>query len=76
MDKKELKEEDLNKIVGGDDDEDRPYHWVRYHNDCGGVITGAGNLFSSCVCQRCGASSYFLSGFPGGYVTVREFEDE
>lgn len=73
---KVLKENDLEKISGGEEDERGTFQWVRYHNDCGGVVTGVNVPWAICRCQRCGAHSYFANMLPGGYVTVREYDNE
>ena len=40
------------------------------HNNCGGIILNAGNLFANCKCNKCGTEHYWLFQFD--YTTVYE----
>ena len=79
MTRKELNEREMMMANGGVNDgylSDEGFYCYKneLHYGCGGHISGKGNPFVSCKCDKCGESHYYYDAFFGyAYDGYEEF---
>jgi len=64
--KKELNEQDLQKVSGGlmeESNDDVLRDWGYFHTGCGGRLMNVGEAFSRVYCKKCGENHFFSKEF-------------